>query len=154
MFFWHTIWGIPGALLASIATGKKNPARNPNSKDWGFIHWMDEQVQKKEGTGKPEPPKPNYAIGSVQWQEKSAKKRAADLAVGAAEDKIAAERAAAAEEDKERGPTRSCRSRRGSVTPPVAHSIFSAHLIYLTSLLARYSNLRATTGVRILLPPV
>jgi hypothetical protein len=45
---------------------KKNPARNPNSKDWGFIHWMDEQVQKKGRNRKNRSPQAElHAIGSV-----------------------------------------------------------------------------------------
>ena len=75
---------------------------NPNSKDWGYIQWMDEQVQKSKEQKKPQPREPNYAIGSVQWEEKQKKRRAADLARAQAEDKIIAERAAAAEEDGKR----------------------------------------------------
>ena len=70
---------------------------NPNSKDWGYIEWLREAAEeKKKKQLKPEPPKTNYAIGSVQWQEERKKRRAADLARAQAEDKIQAQRTAAA----------------------------------------------------------
>jgi predicted phage terminase large subunit-like protein len=75
---------------------------NPNSKDWGYIEWLREAAEEKKKQRQPEPREPNYAIGSVQWEEKQKKRRAADLARAAEEDKIAAERAAAAQEDKKR----------------------------------------------------
>ena len=75
---------------------------NPNSKDWGYIEWLREAAGEKKKQRQPEPREPNYAIGSVQWEEKQKKRRAADLARAAEEDKIAAERAAAAQEDKKR----------------------------------------------------
>jgi predicted phage terminase large subunit-like protein len=75
---------------------------NPNSKDWGYIEWLREAAEEKNKQRQPEPREPNYAIGSVQWEEKQKKRRAADLARAAEEDKIAAERAAAAQEDKKR----------------------------------------------------
>ena len=101
MFFWHTIWGIPGALLASIATGKKNPARNPNTKDWGLsIGWTSRYKKGRNRKNRNPPSRIRHRLGAMAG--KRAKKRAADLAVAAAEDKITAERAAAAEEDKKR----------------------------------------------------
>jgi predicted phage terminase large subunit-like protein len=75
---------------------------NPNSKDWGYIEWLREAAEEKKKQRQPEPREPNYAIGSVQWEEKQKKRRAADRARAAAEDKIVAERAAAAAEDRKR----------------------------------------------------
>ena len=61
---------------------------NPNSKDWGFIRFMDEQarqMREKQEQQKPEPVKTNYAVGSLEWQRENQKR-------------IEAERAAAAEQ--------------------------------------------------------
>ena len=69
-------------------------------KDWGYIEWLRETAEQKNRQRQPEPREPNYAVGSVQWQEKRAKRRAADLARAAAEDKIAADLARAQAEDK------------------------------------------------------
>jgi predicted phage terminase large subunit-like protein len=52
---------------------------NPNSKDRGYIEFMDAQVQKWRETQeqqKPQPPKPNWAVGSVEWQREREKRRA------------------------------------------------------------------------------
>ena len=75
---------------------------NPNSKDWGYIEWLREAAEEKKKQRQPEPREPNYAIGSVQWEEKQKKRRAADLARAAEEDKIAAERAAAKKREAQR----------------------------------------------------
>jgi predicted phage terminase large subunit-like protein len=75
---------------------------NPNSKDWGYIEWLREAAGEKNKQRQPEPREPNYAIGSVQWEEKQKKRRAADLARAAEEDKIAAERAAAKKREAQR----------------------------------------------------
>src|ERR1700751_1635808 len=72
----------------------------------GYIDWLREAAEEKNKQRQPEPREPNYAIGSVQWEEKQKKRRAADLARAQAEDKIIAERAAAAEEDAKREPQR------------------------------------------------
>jgi predicted phage terminase large subunit-like protein len=74
---------------------------NPNSKDWGYIEWLREAAGEKKKQRQPEPREPNYAIGSVQWEEKQKKRRAADLARAQAEDKILlAELAATAAAEK------------------------------------------------------
>ena len=69
---------------------------NPNSKDWGYIEWLRETAEQKNRQRQPEPREPHYAVGSVQWQEKQQKRRAADLARAQAEDKRQARRTAAA----------------------------------------------------------
>src|SRR6201987_129402 len=71
-------------------------------KDQGYIDWLREAAEEKNKQRQPEPREPNYAIGSVQWEEKQKKKRAADLVRAQAEDKIIAERAAAAGEGAKR----------------------------------------------------
>ena len=57
-------------------------------KDQGYIDWLREAAEEKNKQRQPEPREPNYAIGSVQWEEKQKKRRAADLARAQAEDKI------------------------------------------------------------------
>ena len=74
-------------------------------KDQGYIDWLRDTAEAAERIrmqNKPEPPKTTWAVGSMQWQEERRKRREADLARAAAEDKREAERAAAAEEDKKR----------------------------------------------------
>ena len=46
---------------------------NPNLKDWGYIEWLREAAEQKNKQRKPGPHKTNYAVGSVQWQEKKRK---------------------------------------------------------------------------------
>ena len=70
-------------------------------KDQGYIDWLREAAEEKNKQRQPEPREPNYAIGSVQWEEKQKKRRAADLVRAQAEDKILlAELAATAAAEK------------------------------------------------------
>jgi hypothetical protein len=91
--------GLDASRLHS-APGAGVKKAGPGNQDG--IQWMDEQVQESKEQKKPQPREPNYAIGSVQWEEKQKKRRAADRARAQAEDEIIAERAAAAEEDRKR----------------------------------------------------
>jgi predicted phage terminase large subunit-like protein len=60
--------------------------------------WTVDEIPKR---GQTKPPKTNWAIGSMQWEEEQRKRREADLAAAAAEDKILlAELASAAAAEK------------------------------------------------------
>jgi len=59
---------------------------NPNSKDWGYIEFMDAQVQKWKETQeqqKPEPPKTNWAFGSMEWRRENEQRKAERAAAAA-----------------------------------------------------------------------
>ena len=55
-----------------------------------------EEAKRMRMRNKPEPPKTNWAIGSMQWEEEQRKRREADLARAQAEDKILLAKLAAA----------------------------------------------------------
>jgi len=68
-------------------------------KDQGYIDWLREAaeaVERMRTQNKPEPPKTNWAIGSMQWEEEQRKRRETDRAAAAAEDKILLAKLAAA----------------------------------------------------------
>src|SRR5947209_8953229 len=49
---------------------------NPNSKDWGFIRFMDEQARQMREKQEQQKPQPvtNYAVGSMEWQRENQKR--------------------------------------------------------------------------------
>jgi predicted phage terminase large subunit-like protein len=58
---------------------------NPNSKNWGFIQYMDEgarQWREKQEQQKPQPVT-NYAVGSMEWQRENQKRLDAERAAAA-----------------------------------------------------------------------
>jgi len=70
--------------------------RSSPGAQWDWLREAAEAVERMRTQNKPEPPKTNWAIGSMQWEEEQRKRREADRAAAAAEDKILLAKLAAA----------------------------------------------------------
>jgi hypothetical protein len=58
---------------------------NPQMKGWGYYEWMRRQMQALKEQRKPQPPKTNWAPGSVEWQAEQEEKRKAQIEAAAVE---------------------------------------------------------------------
>jgi hypothetical protein len=52
---------------------------NPQMKGWGHYEFMRQQAQKLKQQDEPQPPKTNWAPGSVEWQAEQEEKRKAQI---------------------------------------------------------------------------
>jgi hypothetical protein len=59
---------------------------SPNMKSWGFLEWARQQVEALKEQRKPEPPKTNWAPGSVEWQEEQERKKLSPAGAAPAQD--------------------------------------------------------------------
>jgi predicted phage terminase large subunit-like protein len=59
---------------------------NPGMKSRGYYDWLRQKAEALEGQNKPQPTKPAFAIGSMEWEVEQMKKREAELAMEEAEE--------------------------------------------------------------------
>jgi len=58
---------------------------NPQMKSWGSYELMRRQAQELKQQREPEPPKPEWAPGSLEWQAEQEAKRKAQIEAAAVE---------------------------------------------------------------------
>jgi predicted phage terminase large subunit-like protein len=58
---------------------------NPQMESWGHFEWMRRQAQELKQQREPEPPKPEWAPGSLEWQAEQEAKRKAQIEAAAVE---------------------------------------------------------------------
>ena len=58
---------------------------NPQMKGWGHFVWMRRQAEELKQQREPEPPKPKWAPGSLEWQAEQDAKTKAQIEAAAVE---------------------------------------------------------------------
>ena len=58
---------------------------NPQMKGWGYYEWMRRKAEALKQQHTPEPPKPQWAPGSLEWQAEQEAKRKAQIEAVAGE---------------------------------------------------------------------